>query len=137
MNNITLIGRLTDNPELKQTTSGVNVCRFTLAVDRPRAKEKKTDFIPVTVWRSTAEFVSRYFRKGQKIALTGCLTTEKYEDKETHKNRTAYTVVADNVEFCESKQSSEQVTEQPEATEDNISTEYNFEEVIGDSDLPF
>lgn len=101
MNNINLIGRLTTDVELKQTPNGVSVCQFTLAVDRPRVKDT-TDFIPCVAWRNTAEFITRYFRKGNKIALTGVLTTRKWQDKDGN-NRVSYEVVADNVEFCESK----------------------------------
>ena len=76
MNSIQLIGRLTADVELKQTQSGVSVCQFNIAVDRPKVRDT-TDFIPCVAWRNTAEFICKYFRKGNKIALNGVLTTRK------------------------------------------------------------
>ena len=105
MNNICLLGRLTADPELRHTPSQVAVTSFTVAVDRsytPKGQERQADFIPVVAWRQTAEFVCRYFRKGQRIALQGSLQSRSYTDKDGNK-RTAYEVVADNVFFAESK----------------------------------
>ena len=104
MNSIQLIGRLTADIELRQTTSGVSVCKFTLAVDRPRVKDM-TDFITCVAWRNTAEFMHRYLKKGSKIALNGVLTMRKWDDNEGN-SRISYEVVADSVEFCESKPTS-------------------------------
>lgn len=126
MNNINLIGRLTADVELKQTQNGVSVCQFTLAVDRPKVKDT-TDFIPCVAWRNTAEFIARYFRKGNKIALTGVLTARKWQDKDGQ-NRTSYEVVADSVEFCESKN---------ETKNDTAPAQPNYEELKTDDDLPF
>ena len=105
MNNICLLGRLTADPELRHTPSQVAVTSFTVAVDRsytPKGQERQADFIPVVAWRQTAEFVCRYFRKGQRIALQGSLQSRSYTDKEGNK-RTAYEVVAEHVFFAESK----------------------------------
>ena len=105
MNVICIMGRLTADPELRHTASQVPVTSFTLAVDRAfqqKGSERQADFIPVVAWRNTAEFICRYFRKGQKIALKGELQTRRYTDKEGNK-RTAYEVVADQVYFAESK----------------------------------
>ncbi len=124
MNSIQLIGRLTSDVELKQTQSGLSVCSFTVAVDRPKVKDT-TDFIPCVAWRQTAEFVSKYFNKGSKIALNGVLTSRKYQDQNGN-NRTAFEVVVDNVEFVESKQNAIDVKKEPE-----------FEELPDDKDLPF
>lgn len=124
MNVISLIGRLTSDVELKQTTSGVSVCTFTVAVDRPKVKDT-TDFIPCVAWRNTAEFVAKYFKKGNRIALTGVLTSRKYQDQ-NGVNRTVYEVVVDNVEFVESKPNPADIKREPE-----------FEELPNDSDLPF
>lgn len=126
MNSIQLIGRLTSDVELKQTQSGLSVCTFTVAVDRPKVKDT-TDFIPCVAWRQTAEFVSKYFSKGNKIALNGVLTSRKYQDQNGN-NRTAFEVVVDNVEFVESKgaQNPADVKKEPE-----------FEELPNDMDLPF
>ena len=129
MNNISLVGRLTADPERKQTQSGISVTSFTLAVDRPGSKDQ-TDFLPCVAWRQTAEFVCRYFRKGQRIGLIGKLTSRKYEDKNGNP-RTAYEVVADHVEFVESKKASE------ENTTNNTAAAFDEYEEIADDDLPF
>ena len=103
---ICLMGRLTGDPELRYTASQVPVTSFTLAVDRAfqtkGTDKREADFIPVVVWRQTAEFVCRHFRKGLRIALKGELQTRQYTDKEGNK-RTAYEVVADQVYFADSK----------------------------------
>ncbi|MDR1692541.1 MAG: single-stranded DNA-binding protein [Oscillospiraceae bacterium] len=106
LNKVILMGRLTREPELRTTQSGVSVVSFTLAVERDftaRGEEKATDFIDIVAWRSTADFVSKYFRKGQLVAAEGRLQTRKWEDKEGNK-RTSFEVVADNVYFAERKQ---------------------------------
>lgn len=105
MNIVTLMGRLTAEPELKTTSSGLNYCRFTVAVDRPynKDKERQTDFISCIAWRTTAEFICKYFSKGNKIALNGSIQTGSYE-KDGQKVYTT-DVIADKVYFCESKQS--------------------------------
>lgn len=108
LNQAVLMGRLTAEPELKHTQSGVSVVRFTLAVDRSYAKqgeERQTDFINITAWRQTAEFVSRYFRKGQLVAVQGTIQTGSYTDRDGHKRNTFY-VVADQVHFAERRQDS-------------------------------
>lgn len=100
-----IMGRLTANPELRTTTSGVSVTSFSVAVDRNYQKagtERQTDFINVVAWRQTAEFISSYFRKGSMIAIQGSIQTRNYEDK-TGAKRTAFEIVADNVSFCGSK----------------------------------
>ncbi len=129
MNNISLVGRLTADPELKQTQSGISVTSFALAVDRPGSKDQ-TDFLNIVAWRQTAEFVCRYFHKGQRMGLIGKLTSRPYEDKNGNK-RTAYEVVADHVEFVESKKASDGNT-----TNNTTSTFDEYEE-IADDDLPF
>lgn len=105
INNITLQGRLTADPELRTTTSGKNVASFTIAVDRGYAKpgeEKQTDFINIVAWQQTADFICRYFKKGSMIALIGSLQTRSYEDKGGNK-RKAFEVVAREVSFCGGK----------------------------------
>ena len=99
------MGRLTADPELRTTGNGIGVCGFTVAVDRnyrPEGEERQTDFINVVAWRKTADFVSRYFRKGQMIAVQGSIQTRNYEDRNGNK-RTAVEIVADNISFCGSK----------------------------------
>ena len=98
MNNVTLMGRLTKTPELKTTTSGIEVTSFSIAVDRNFDREK-TDFINIVAWRKTAEFICKYFRKGDMIAITGEIQTRDYEDKSGQK-RNAVEVIANQVYFC-------------------------------------
>lgn len=111
------MGRLTAQPELRQTQSGVASCRFTVAVNR-RFKntngEYDADFIPCVAWRQTAEFVSKYFSKGSMICVEGSLRTGSYQDK-NHSDVTHYTteLYVDNVEFCGSKQNNGEQTQQP------------------------
>ena len=104
MNNICITGRLTANPEIKTTTSGVPVCSLGVAVDRDYKVngEKVTDFIPCVFWRGTAEFVEKYFNKGDMIALVGSLESRKWEDKEGNK-RISWEVKVDKVNFCGKK----------------------------------
>jgi len=110
MNQIVIMGRLTRDPELRHTTNGVAVASFSLAVDRGYAPkdggERQTDFIDVVAWRSTAEFVSKYFTKGQMAAVTGRLQIRDWTDKDGNKRKSAE-VVADNIYFTESKKSRE------------------------------
>ena len=110
LNKIFLMGRLTRDPELRRTGSGVAVTSFSLAVDRDfgnrESGEKETDFIDCVAWRQTGEFVSKYFTKGSMIVVSGRLQIRGWTDKDGNKRRTAE-VVADNVYFGESKRSSE------------------------------
>ena len=106
LNHITIMGRMTRDPELRKTGSGTAVASFTLAVDRDFGKnengEKETDFIDCVAWRSTADFVSKYFSKGRMAVVSGRLQIRGWTDKEGNKRRTAE-VVADNVYFADSK----------------------------------
>ena len=110
LNHITIMGRLTRDPELRRTGSGVAVASFTVAVDRDfggrDGGEKETDFIDCVAWRQTGEFVSKYFTKGRMIVVSGRLQIRNWTDKEGNKRRTAE-VVADNVYFGESRRSAE------------------------------
>lgn len=108
LNTAILMGRLTADPELKTTNSGISVTSFCVAVDRRYQKdsEKQADFLNVTAWRQTAEFICKYFRKGQMIAVQGSIQTRNYEDKNGNK-RTAVEIVAENVSFCGSKSESD------------------------------
>nr|DAO60479.1 MAG TPA: Single strand binding protein [Caudoviricetes sp.] len=143
MNVITLIGRLTYEPEIKTTTSGLSVMNFQLAVDRnyqASSQERKADFIDCQAWRQTAEFIHRYFHKGSMIAIEGELQTANYTAKDGS-NRKAVTVVANHAFFCGSNsnannaQNVNTVAPVPSyATADNS----DFEEIIDDDDdLPF
>ena len=101
MNVAALTGRLTADPELKHTPNGIAVTSFCVAVNR-RTKDRQADFIDVVAWRGTAEFVCKYFRKGQMIAVKGSIQTRNYTDRDGNK-RSATEVLAENAEFCESK----------------------------------
>ena len=110
LNHITIMGRLTRDPELRRTGSGIAVASFTLAVDRDFSPkdggERETDFIDCVAWRQTGEFVSKYFTKGSMIVVSGRLQIRNWNDKDGNKRRSAE-VVADNVYFGESKRSNE------------------------------
>ena len=110
LNHITIMGRLTRDPELRRTGTGVAVASFTVAVDRDfgsrEGGERETDFIDCVAWRSTGEFVSKYFTKGSMIVVSGRLQIRGWTDKEGNKRRSAE-VVADNVYFGESKRSND------------------------------
>jgi len=110
LNHITIMGRLTRDPELRRTGSGIAVASFTVAVDRDfggrDGGEKETDFIDCVAWRQTGEFVSKYFTKGSMIVVSGRLQIRNWTDKEGNKRRSAE-VVADNVYFGESRRSAE------------------------------
>jgi len=113
MNHITLIGRLTRNPELRYAPNGVAVTNFDLAVPRP-GKKKETDFIRIIAWQKTAELCANYLKKGQKAALEGRLQIRSYEDKDGNKKRVAE-VVANRVEFLDRAKE-----DKPEREDDGI-----------------
>ena len=141
LNSIIVMGRLTADPELRSTSSGVSVTSFTVAVDRGYARtgeERKTDFIPVVAWRQTADFVSKYFRKGSMIAVQGSLQSRSYEDKNGNK-RVAYEIIADQVSFCGSKaESGTGSYDSVSPSSYNNSSADDFASVVGDDDdLPF
>ena len=107
MNNVNLLGRITADIELKHTPSNVAVVSFTLAVDRGYKNEdgtKQTDFIDIVAWRNTAEFIAKYFSKGQRMAIQGRLQTRDWEDKNGNK-RKAVEVIVDNAYFADGKKS--------------------------------
>jgi len=148
LNQVSLMGRLTADPELRHTPNDVAVTTFTIAVNRSYVKqgaERQADFIDIVAWRNTAEFICRYFKKGQMMAVTGSLQTRNYTDKDG-KNRKAVEVLADNVYFTESKGSSSssspspseggQAYEEEKATYSSGSAE-DFTVIEDDEDLPF
>ncbi len=110
LNHIVLMGRLTRDPELRRTGTGVAVATFSLAVDRdfPNSAtgERETDFIDIVAWRNTAEFVGKYFTKGRMAVVSGRLQIRNWTDKEGNKRRSAE-VIADNVYFGDSKRDSD------------------------------
>ena len=147
MNVVCLLGRLTADPELRHTATQIPVTSFTIAVDRayqPKgAEQRQADFINIVAWRQTAEFITRYFRKGQRIALQGQLQSRPFTDKEG----TAYEVVVDNAFFAESKNSGAPAggnrydSQIPQYNESqpafSTAASGDFEEIVGDDDLPF
>ena len=108
-NLVVLTGRLTADPELKTTQSGVSVPSFSIAVQRrcKSGEEAQTDFINIVAWRQTAEFVTKHFRKGNMIGIEGSIQTRKYTDKNGN-NRVVFEVIANNVQFAESKTATSQ-----------------------------
>lgn len=130
MNKIFLLGRLTKDPELRQTQAGISVAAFTIAVNRPytKGKEKQADFIDCVAWRGTADFVCKYFAKGAPILAEGSLQVRSYEDKQGVKRR-VFEVVCDNVSFVDGAAKNE-----PERHADGTE---EFTEVEPDGDLPF
>lgn len=129
LNNVSLMGRLTAAPELKSTNTGTAVTAFTLAVERAYAKQgeqRQTDFIDCVAWRTTAEFITKYFQKGSMIAVTGSIQTRSYEDKNGNK-RKAVEILVNSVSFCGSKTD----TSVPPASN------ADFDEIGEDEDLPF
>lgn len=130
LNRITIMGRMTRDPELRRTGSGIAVASFTLAVDRDFSSkdsgEKETDFIDCVAWRQTGEFVSKYFSKGRMAVVSGRLQIRNWEDNDGNKRRTAE-VVADNVYFGDSKKDNA-----PETDNGNFAVLTD-----NDSDLPF
>ena len=125
LNKVILMGRLTKDPELKYTPSNVAVTSFTIAVDRKYQKDgnKQADFIPISAWRNTAEFICKWFSKGRLICVSGSLQARTYDDKDGKKVYVTE-VVADEVNFCGDKGNQQPTSE-------------GFAEVEADDDLPF
>lgn len=144
-NLVVLTGRLTADPELKTTQSGVSVVSFCVAVQRQykSGEDPITDFINVVAWRHTAEFVTKYFHKGNMIGIEGSIQTRKYTDKDGN-NRTAFEVLANNVQFVEGKRNSTDVnvaTDSPDplpALAENLQNAgFTQANISDDDDIPF
>ena len=145
-NKVILIGNMTADPELKQTTGGISVCSFSIAVNRRFARaeqgQQNVDFINIVTWRQQAEFVSRYFKKGNPILICGQLQTRSWNDGQGQKRYTTE-VVADEVSFVASAAQSAAApagSYTPDAygaPSFNSAPSANFEEIPNDSDLPF
>lgn len=130
MNKVILMGRLTKDPEIRSTTDGKSVASFTLAVDRRAAKaQQSADFIRCVAWEKRAEFSEKYLKQGTKVVLTGRIQTGSYKDRD---GKTVYTtdVIAEDLEFAESKRSQEESHEEPQVETDLMP-------VSMDEDLPF
>ena len=149
LNKVVLCGRMTADPELKQTPSGIAVVSFTLAVNRryqsknaDGAQAQQADFISVVAWRQTAEFISRYFRKGSALCITGSIQTRSWQDQQGQK-RYATEVVADEAMFVDSKNDAGAVNTQytdsynAPSYSSSPATAPKFEERNTDDDLPF
>ena len=144
MNKAIIAGRLTHDPELKQTTTGTQVTSFNVAVNRRFAKEgeQSVDFLPVIAWRQTAEFVSRYFRKGSSICVVGSIQTRTWKDQNGN-NRHATEILADEVLFVDGKNDAQSQNEAQNEyakipdTPAPPQTTPKFEELKTDEDLPF
>ncbi len=145
MNKVILMGRLTKEPELSYTpTNNTALCRFTLAVDRrfvSQGAERQADFIPVVSWRKTAEFCSKYFSKGQKVAIVGSIQTRSWDDNDGKKHYSTE-VVADEAYFAESKRAQENYSERknsdvkPQAG-DQTGEEFEMPDDFDNDGLPF
>ena len=132
LNKIFLMGRLTRDPELRRTGSGLAVASFSLAVDRDfksQSGERETDFIDIVAWRNTAEFVSKYFTKGRMAVVEGRLQIRDWTDKEGNKRRSSE-IVADSIYFGDSKKDTGMPAQ-------SYSNNRSFSEVEDDGELPF
>ncbi len=140
-NLVVLTGRLTADPELRYTPNNVPVTTFSIAVSRryKAGEQAEADFINIVAWRQTAEFVTKYFQKGSMIGIEGSIQTRRYVDKETGKNRTAFEVVANNVQFVEAKRdgASATVNEVPASFSNAGASEFTSLSGETDDDLPF
>ena len=144
MNVVVLVGRLTDNPELRKTNNDISVTRFSIAVDRQfkSGEERQADFINIVAWRQSAEFICRYFTKGQRIGIEGSLRMNRFTDKDGN-NRTTYEVVVNNAHFVESKRdggnAGSYAPAAPAADPQSFSNSDSgdFAEISTDDDLPF
>jgi single-strand DNA-binding protein len=142
LNVVVLTGRLTADPELKTTNNGTSVCSFTIAVERryKQGEERQADFINIVTWRSSAEFVSKYFKKGQMIAVEGAIQTRRYQDKDGN-NRTAFEVLANNVQFADFGKKEDKPNADVDPANDPLPQFADsleaFQEVDPDEDCPF
>ncbi len=142
LNKVILGGRLTADPELKQTASGISACTFKIAVNRKYSKDgqQEADFISCQAWRQTAEFITRYFRKGSSICIAGSIQTRSWEDQNGQK-RYATEVVVDEAMFVDSKNDAQGAgtapADQTPAPAYNAPQTPNFEQLSQDEDLPF
>lgn len=141
-NLVVLTGRLTADPELRYTSGNIPVTSFSIAVSRryKAGEETQADFINIVAWRQTAEFVTKYFQKGSMIGIEGSIQTRRYVDKDTGKNRTAFEVLANNVQFVEAKRDGNAVVPMGEAPASFSNAGVSeFTDLSGESDddLPF
>ena len=141
LNKAVIMGRLTRDPEVKKTQSGVSVCSFSVACDRDivdkDSGERNVDFINVTAWRNTADFVGKYFTKGRMAVVIGRIQVRNYTDKDGNK-RTATEIVADSVYFGDSKKSTDDNNSAPAAaSQSDPAPQNDSQEGEDEDDLPF
>lgn len=139
LNNISIMGRLTDNPELKTTNSGKVVCSFTIANDKDIKKDDNTppNWIDCVAWGKTAEFLAKYFCKGSMLAISGSLQTRQYQDKKGN-NRKATEVLAERIYFGDSKKNENKSVQNPALDFTQQAEIQGFVSAdISDEDLPF
>lgn len=138
LNKVMLGGRLTSDVELKSTQSGVSVCSFSLAVNRKYSKEgeQATDFINCQAWRNTAEFISKYFKKGSSLCVIGSIQVRNWTDQNGQK-RYATEVVVDEALFVDSKSDNQTAQEAPSYAPNAYNPQPHYEEISADDDLPF
>ena len=135
LNKVILGGRMTADPELKQTPQGVSVTSFSVAVNR-RGKDAQTDFINCVAWRQTADFICRFFKKGSSICISGSIQTRTWNDQQNNK-RYATEVVAEEAYFVDAKGVAPAGSFGADAPAFQTQESAKFEEVAGDDDLPF
>ncbi len=135
LNKVILGGRMTADPELKQTPQGVSVTSFSVAVNR-RGKDAQTDFINCVAWRQTAEFICKFFKKGSSICISGSVQTRTWNDQQNNK-RYATEIVADEAYFVDAKAEGAVGSFGGDAPAFQTQESAKFEEVAGDDDLPF
>lgn len=139
INMVALMGRLTFEPEVRTTPSGVSVMHFQVACDRKYHKsgqDRQADFIDCVAWRQTAEFIGRYFHKGSMIAVEGTLQTSSYTDKNGNQ-RKQVEVLANNVSFCGSKTNNNSAAGSQTEPNNSDTDNSDFDEIPDDDDLPF
>ena len=139
MNKVFLIGNLTRDPELTETASGVPVCHFAIAVNRNYSSqdgERQTDFFNCTAWRSMAETIARYTKKGKKVAVTGSIQLRNYEDNQGVK-RTAVDIIAQDVEFLSPRDSEDSFDDEPAPRANTQKRKPTLQAMDDDSDIPF
>lgn len=149
MNKVLLIGRLTRDPETRQTTSGIKYSRFTIAINRATT-DNQADFVPVVVWRNQAEFVERYIKKGALVSIDGRFTSSSYVNSD-NQNVTRYEITAERIEGLESRsvrerannnsnssfQTSNSLTQEVRVKESSQPTEVKFEKESEENDVPW
>lgn len=142
LNKVVIMGRLTRDPEVRKVNNDVSVCSFSVACDRDivskGSNERETDFFDVTAWRSTADFVGKYFAKGRMIVVVGRLQKRNYTDKDGNK-RSVVDIIAENVYFGDSKKDADSTGNTAAASYGNNAPTDNFADISNedDGDLPF